>query len=394
MPRTLLFSRRLPRRLTVNRLSRARASLEAAGTEVADLTDSNPTNVGFHYPLDLLEPLGRKSGLLYVPEPLGLRCGREAVATYLEQLSIGVEASQVVLTTGTSEAYSMLFKLLCDPGQEVAVPQPSYPLFEHLARLEGVRAVPYSLEFHGRWAVDVDRLRAVISERTRAVLVVSPNNPTGSFASQADCRAIAAVCREHRLALIADEVFGVYPQAAEARGRSVLDDPAEVPTFVLGGLSKAVGLPQLKLAWIVVAGPKGPVEETLKRLSVICDTYLSVSTPVQQAVGKLLDRGFQVTTQIAHRVRDNYARLQRLVCAQPATTLLPSEGGWYAVVQVPSTQTEERLTLRLLEREHILVYPGYFFDFPREAFIVMSLLPEPDSFERSVHRVLAVAAVG
>ena len=388
------FSERLPRRLTVNRLARARASLAAAGADIVDLTESNPTRVGLRYPVDLLEPLGRASGLVYAPEPLGLRGGREAVAAYFQRLSIGVEASQVALTTGTSEAYSMLFKLLCDPGQEVAVPQPSYPLFEHLTCLEGVRAVPYPLEFHGRWTVDLDRLRAAVTERTRAVLVVSPNNPTGSFAAPDEHRAVSALCREHGLALIADEVFGVYPQTPAARGPSVLDEPAEVLTFVLGGLSKAVGLPQLKLAWTVVAGPAGLVDTALERLSVICDTYLSVSTPVQRAVGDLLERGIDVATQIAARVRDNHACLERLVCQQRATTLLPSEGGWYAVVQVPSTRTEEALTIGLLEREHILVHPGYFFDFPREAFIVMSLLPEPALFERSAARVLAVAAAG
>ncbi len=386
------FSTRLPGRRTTNRLARVQTRLKAAGTRITDLTESNPTRAGLTYPVDMLESLGRSSGLTYAPEPLGLRCAREAVSAYLERLSINVESSQIVLTTATSEAYSMLFKLLCDPGQEVAVPQPSYPLFEHLTRLEAVRAVPYSLEFHGRWAIDLESLRTAVTTRTRAVLLVSPNNPTGSFTTVEDLRAVTALCHEHGLALIADEVFGVYPHTAAARGPSVLDEPAETLTFVLGGLSKAVGLPQLKLSWTVVDGPENFVRESLDRLSLICDTYLSVSTPVQRAVGDLLDRGSEVTIQIATRVRDNYARLQRLARQQPATTLLPTEGGWYAVVQVPSTKSEEALTLELLEDERILVYPGYFFNFPREAFLVLSLLPEPTLFERAAGRVLAVTA--
>ena len=388
------FSTRLPRRLTTNRLARARDQLQAAGVEIADLTESNPTRVALTYPVDLLEGLGRSGGLAYAPEPLGLSCARNEVADYLRRLALDVESSRIVLTAGTSESYSMMFKLLCSPGDEVAVPQPSYPLFEHLTRLEAVRAVPYPLEFHGRWAIDLESLRAAVTTRTRAILVVSPNNPTGSFATTEDLNVVSALCREHGLALIVDEVFGVYPQASADRGPSVLDQPAETLTFVLGGLSKAVGLPQVKLGWTVVDGPGRLVDESLERLSLICDTYLSVSTPVQRAVGDLLDRGSGLTAQIANRVRRNYACLQRLVHQQPATTLLPAEGGWYAVVQVPSTQTEEALTLGLLERERILVHPGFFFDFPREAFLVLSLLPEPTLFKRSAARVLAVAAAG
>ena len=388
------FSTRLPRRVTTNRLARARDQLRAAGVEIADLTESNPTRAGFTYPADLLAALGNSAGLAYAPEPLGLDAGREQIAAYLSRLALDVESSRIVLTSGTSESYSMLFKLLCDPDQEVLIPRPSYPLFEYLTRLEAIRAVPYSLEFHGRWAIDLEGLRAAVTKRTRAVLVVSPNNPTGSFATREDLRAVSALCREHGLALVADEVFGVYPQASAVRGPSVLDQPAEALTFVLGGLSKAVGLPQLKLSWTIVDGPKDLVQESLERLSLISDTYLSVSTPVQRAVGDFLDRGSSLTAQIANRIRLNYACLQQLVDQQPVATLLPAEGGWYAVVQVPSTQTEETLTLGLLEREHILVHPGFFFDFPREAFLVLSLLPDPTIFTRSAARVLAVAAAG
>ncbi len=388
------FSTRLPKRLTTNRLARAQGSLRSAGVDVADLTESNPTRVGLRYPPDLLGALGGPGSLTYAPEPLGMGCAREAVAAYLRRHSLDVESSRIVLTSGTSEAYSILFKLLCDPGQDVAVPRPSYPLFEYLTRLEAIQTTPYRLEFHGRWAIDLEGLLAAITKRTRAVLIVSPNNPTGSFATATELEEVSALCRQHGLALIVDEVFGVYPLESPVRGPSVLDRPAEVLTFVLGGLSKAVGLPQLKVGWTIVAGPDELVDAALERLSVICDTYLSVSTPVQQAVGDLLDRGSELTTQIAERVRHNYACLQRLVLKQPATTLLPAEGGWYAVVQVPSTRSEEALTLGLLEREHILVHPGFFFDFPREAFLVLSLLPDPTLFERSAARVLTVAAGG
>ena len=387
-----MFSSRVPEALAPNRLAQASRRLRQEGCHVVDLTESNPTLVGLRYPPRLLAPLGDPGGVRYEPAPLGLESARRAVAQELGQAGPDVDPGRIVLTASTSDAYATLFKLLCDPGDGVLVPCPSYPLFEHLTRLEGVEAVPYALEFHGRWEVDVAGLRADQTEGVRAVLAVSPNNPTGSFVTPSEFEHITAACRARGLALIVDEVFGRYPMSGGRRGPSVLDRPPDVLTFVLGGLSKAVGLPQLKLGWVVVTGPDSVVEKALARLDLICDTYLSVGTPVQHAAANLLKAGASITDQIAKRVRGNYGCLARLSESYPTVTLLPTEGGWYAVLQVPGVRSEEQLVLDILEHDRVLVQPGYFFDFPHEAFLVVSLLPEPAVFETAMRRVLTTAS--
>ena len=385
-----MFSSRVPSNLDVNRLADAVTRLQAEGAAVTDLTESNPTRVGLAFPARLLDSLASPAGLTYDPQPCGLSGARDAVAGYLGRHGILVDPGQVVITASTSEAYTSLFKLLCDPGDAVLVPQPSYPLLEHLARLEGIEVVPYSLEYHGVWEINVDELRAKVGPRTRAVVIVNPNNPTGSFVRAAEVERVSALCRQRSMALIADEVFGFYPMDVTcSRGPSVFDVPREALTFGLGGLSKSIGLPQLKLGWILVDGAGKDVERAMRALAIICDTYLSVATPVQLAVRQLLIDGEVVTEQITERVRENYKTLERLVVAQPATRLLRVEGGWYAVVQVPAVRSEEELVLELLERERVLVHPGYFFDFPHDAFLVVSLLPHPPLFEEAAERVLA-----
>ncbi len=383
---------------------------------MTDLTESNPTRVGLHYPPDLLDCLASPADLRYEPSPRGLPCARHAVASWLASpprvagSSVAkpgedgegrgnsgarrpVDPDRIALTASTSEAYGCLFKLLCDPGDRVLMPQPSYPLLEHLARFEGVEPVPYPLVYHGSWRIDVAALREAAGPRTRAIIVVNPNNPTGSFLAADDHQALTAVCRERDLRLIVDEVFNRYPiDPFPGSSRSVLATPAEVLTFVLGGLSKAVGLPQVKLGWIVVDGPGREAETALDALDLVLDTYLSVSTPVQLAAERLLAEGASVTEQIRARIAANHRTLVRLVAQHPAAGLLRTEGGWYAVVQVPATETEEKLALELLEQDHVLVHPGYFFDFPREAFLVPSLLPEPDRFEPAIERLLARAS--
>ena len=386
------FSSRVPGRIACNRLAEARARLEVRGTPIIDLTMSNPTQVALDYPSALRRPFASVDGRDHHPESLGLGSAREAVASYLRQHDLDVDSRRVVLTASTSEAYGLLFKLLCDPGDEVAIPRPSYPLLEYLTRLESVVSVPYTLELHARWEVDVAALRSRVTSRTRAVVMVNPNNPTGSFVSRDEFREVSGLCRRHGLALIVDEVFGFYPLTPSGRGPSVLDEDPAVLTFVLGGLSKAVGLPGLKLGWVVLTGPSSQVATALERLELTCDTYLSVATPVQRALGALLDHGRHVTRQIAARVRQNHACLVRLVSDHPAADLLPVEGGWYAVMRVPATVSEERLALDLLERAHVLVHPGYFFDFPKEAFLVVSLLPELHLFENAARRVVSVSA--
>ena len=386
------FSSRVQGRIARNRLSEARARLAASGTPIIDLTASNPTQVGIEYPSDLMHRLDSVDGLDYRPEPLGVASAREAVASYLRRHDLDIDSRHVVLTTSTSEAYGLLFKLLCDPGDEVVIPRPSYPLLEHLTRLESIVAVPYALEFHAAWEVDLPGLRSRVTPRTRAVVMVNPNNPTGSFVSSEDLLEVSTLCCQQGLALIVDEVFGFYPLTTAYRGPSVLDEPPAALTFVLGGLSKAVGLPGLKLGWMVLTGPSEPVATALERLELICDTYLSVATPVQLALDDLFDKAQDVTRQIAARVRQNHGCLARIASDHPATGLLPVEGGWYAVVRVPATVSEESLVLDLLEHAHVLVHPGYLFDFPEEAFLVLSLLPEPHVFEPAVQRVLSRAA--
>ncbi len=407
-----MFSSRVPDGRTANRLSRTNARLRAGGVAVTDLTESNPTRVGLRYRPDLLQALASRAGLRYEPSPRGLPGARQAVASWLSRLPhragspgatpslegpehLGVAAprpvdpDRVALTAGTSEAYGCLFKLLCDPGDRVLVPHPSYPLLEHLARFEGVEPAPYPLVHHGSWRIDAEGLRAAAGPRTRAVIVVNPNNPTGSFLAPDDHEALKALCRERGLRLIVDEVFNPYPiDPLPGNTRSMLAAPADVLTFVLGGLSKAVGLPQVKLGWIVVDGPGDEVDAALDALDLLLDAYLSVSTPVQLAAERLLAEGASVTLQIRARIAANHRTLVRAAARYPAAGLLRTEGGWYAVIQVPATETEEHLALELLEQDHVLVHPGYFFDFPREAFFVTSLLPEPQRFEAGVTRLL------
>jgi aspartate/methionine/tyrosine aminotransferase len=389
-----VFSNRVSSDLTPNRLSATLARLRDERAAFDDLTESNPTRVGLEYPGRLLDALSHPAGLAYAPEPFGLPAARDAVVGDFRRRGMSIARDRVVLTASTSDAYSMLFKLLCDPGDEVLVPAPSYPLFEYLATLDSARPRPYQLEYHGQWSLDIDGLRRATTDRTRAVIVVSPNNPTGSYLKRAELDALALHCRAHGLALIGDEVFAEYVLDAEpARTTSVLAQ-RQALTFSLGGLSKGLGLPQVKLGWMVAAGPDDLVRPALERLEIICDTYLSVATPVQVGLPALLRDGAAIRTGIRDRVTRNYRALVKAAPAYPSVDVLPSEGGWYAVMQVPAMQSEESLVLQLLEHDHVLVHPGYFFDFSREAFLVLSLLPRPEIFDRAVARVLARVEAG
>jgi aspartate/methionine/tyrosine aminotransferase len=371
------FSQRLPPHADTNAISAAIAAVAADGAFV-DLTESNPTRVGFDYRSGLLAGLGGQAGLTYEPAPLGLPEARAAVAADARRRGVHVDPAHVVLSASSSESYAWLFKLLCDPGDAVLVPRPSYPLFEHLTRLEAVRAVPYDLEYHRRWQIDFSSIVAAPAA-TRAVLVVSPNNPTGSYLDLVELERLVAICRERDWALIADEVFADYPLDATSPVTDVAAR-AGVLAFSLGGASKALGLPQVKLGWMVAGGPPAQRDAALAALELIADTYLSVSTPVQQAAAGLLRGGAAIRGQIQSRIAHNLARARTLADAHPACELLRVEGGWSAVVRVPATRGEEALVLDLLEERRVLVHPGYFFDFPREAFVVVSLLPEEDSF--------------
>ena len=364
--------------------------LRAAGEPLIDLTLSNPTTASIAYPADLLAALGSSEGLRYEPSPLGLTRARESVSQV-----VGVPPDRIVLTASTSDAYSMLFKLLCDPGDDVLVPRPSYPLFELLAPLDGIHAVPYALDPHAGWTVDLGSVAAAATPRTRAILVVNPNNPTGSYLRRRDLDALAAFAAERRIAIVGDEVFYDFPLAsngARPPGAAHAIDQEAALAFSLGGLSKSAGLPQLKLGWMALSGPPDLVSEALERLELISDTYLAVATPVQLAAPKLLAAGLMIRSAILDRLRRNHERLQAEVSRHPSVRMLPVEGGWYAILQVPAVRSEEELALDLLDRDRVVVHPGYFFDFPREAFLVVSLLSPPDAFAEGVRRVVARAS--
>jgi alanine-synthesizing transaminase len=384
-----MFSDRVPSDLSHNRLAETLADLKRRNQPILDLTASNPTRAGFSYPRDLLAPLADPRGLVYTPEPLGVREAREAVAADFARRGLAITDERIALTASTSEAYSLLFKLLCGPGDEILIPRPSYPLFDHLSRLDAVSAVPYDLDYHARWSVDVGSLERAFTSKTRAVLLVSPNNPTGQFVDASEIAAIATLCREHDAAVISDEVFADYELASAGAASGLLLRRTDIVGFTLGGLSKSIALPQAKLAWIAMSGPEDSVADARARLELACDTYLSVSTPIQLAAAELLERGASVRQQIRTRVRDNYRTLHARAGQVPSCELLHAEGGWYAVLRVPSIVSEEDLVVTLLAEDHVLVHPGYFFDFPRESFLVVSLLPPAGQFSEAVSRILS-----
>jgi aspartate/methionine/tyrosine aminotransferase len=311
------------------------------------------------------------------------------VAADFRRRGVVISADRVALTSNTSEAYALLFKLLCDAGDAVLVPRPSYPLFEHLTSLEGVEAVPFDLVYEGRWVIDFSTLNSA-PQNVRAVIIVSPNNPTGSYVTAPELERLAALCRDREWVLIADEVFADYPLGVEAT-RTDIAARASVPAFSLGGLSKTAGLPQLKLGWIVVGGPAAYQTQALAGLELIADSFLSVNTPVQLALGELLERGSGIRRQIHDRICANLAALYECARSFPAADVLRVEGGWSAVLRVPSVLTEEQLILRLLDEQGILAHPGYFFDFPRESFVIVSLLPPNAVFSDAVCRLLRLA---
>ena len=381
-----MFSSRVPDDRRANRFAEALADARRAGG-LADLTISNPTRAGIPYPPHLLDGLADPAALDYAPSPFGLPAAREAVSADYARRGISVPADRIVLTASTSEAYSLLFKLLCEPGvSSVLTPAPSYPLFEHLTRLDGVEQRRYALDYHGSWTIDRGDLATVWSPDTRAVLAVTPNNPTGAVLTPADADELVARCAERHAALILDEVFCDYPLAAPFHDPPALASPACL-LFRLGGLSKTIGLPQAKLGWMAVQGPDALVAEALDRLELICDTYLSVSTPVQIAAPGLLTKGAVVRDGIAARVGGNYALLRRSLDVSGGAAVLEADGGWSAVIRVPAVRSEESLVLDLLERDRVVVQPGYFFDFAHEAFLVVSLLTEPEVFTRGLRAI-------
>jgi alanine-synthesizing transaminase len=350
-----------------------------------DLTQANPTRAGFDYPTrEIVDALRNSAARHYDPDPRGLRVAREAVATHYAARGLTLDPERILICSGTSEAYGFLFKLLCDPGDELLIPAPSYPLFDDLCRLENVQTRPYPLHYDGEWHIGFGELRESINERTRAIMVVSPNNPTGSYLKQAELHALEAL----DLPIIADEVFADYPLRSDpSRVHSALESSRAL-VFALGGLSKQAGLPQWKIAWLGMRGPDDRVREASARLELIADTYLSVATPTQHALPELLRLTRDVRLSIHARLARNLSALRNAVASCASVRLLDVEGGFYATLRLPNTRSEEAWVLELLEHDSVHVQPGFFFDFASEAYVVLSLLTDPGVFDPGLERLL------
>jgi alanine-synthesizing transaminase len=393
-----MYSSRLDWEVRANPIASILRGKRQDGISILDLTQSNPTQAAFEYPAaDLTAALADPRSIRYEPEPFGLPEAREAVAAYYAASGALVPADRIILTASTSEAYAYLFKLLCNPGDQILTPRPSYPLFEYLAGLEAVEAVQYPLFYDHGWHLDVAALRKHITDRTRAIVAVNPNNPTGSYLKQHELGELNALAEQHNLAIISDEVFSDYALRPDTGRVLVAANHCAALSFSLNGLSKIVGLPQVKLGWMVVGGAEPLRESALERLELIADTYLSVGSPVQLAARTLLGWRSNLQEQILRRLKRNLQHLRLFLPRARCAQRLEVEGGWSVTIQVPRIRSEEEWVVTLLREHNVLVQPGYFYDFESEAFLVLSLLTEPAIFDQGVDRLVAVlsqAAVG
>ena len=386
-----MFSKRTAWKLTPNRFSQAQAELRASGVEILDLSVSNPTRASLHYDeRTILSSLSQSEAMDYDPQPKGLLRARQAVAGYYRNDHQGydLDPESIVLTTSTSEGYSYVFRLLCNADDEILVPKPSYPLFEFLADLQDVRLVPYPLLYDHGWQIDLPSLYRAVSPRTRAIVLVHPNNPTGSYTKQPESADLSRFCEENGLALIADEDFLDYAHDGATRPSFAANH--ETLTFTLSGLSKVCGLPQMKVAWVVVSGSEERKKEAVARLEVIADTYLSMNAPLQLATPTLLNQRKRVQALLLDRARANLRQLDQQLARQKTCVRLEVEGGWYAVLRVPATQSDEDLAIDLLRKTSVLVHPGHFYDFPADGYLVLSLITPLEGFREGVSRVLDV----
>ena len=383
-PHRRTFSARTAWDISKTELAKSIEERRERGLPLLDLTASNPTHCGFTYDEPaILAALSNREALIYDPDPRGMLRARKAVAAYYADHGAVVDPANLLLTTSTSEAYSYLFRLLCDPGDEVLIAQPSYPLFDFLAQLESVRLVPYPLFYDHGWRVDSGSLRRQITASTRAIALVHPNNPTGHFTKDAEREELESLCAEHGLALIVDEVFLDYGIAGHT-GRSFACGPHPVLTFVLSGLSKIAALPQMKAAWIAAFGPEPDLSTALDRLEVIADTFLSMNAPIQWALPEWLTRRETVQSQISHRVESNLHSLDLLLASQSMISRLEVEAGWYVLLRIPALMPGEELAVRLLREHGLSVHPGYFFGFSGDGWLVLSLLTPEDDFRSGI----------
>lgn len=386
-----MFSHRTGWKLTPNPFTIALEEMRAGKHDLLDLTASNPTRVGLNYDSDtILASLSRPESLDYDPQAKGLLAARTAVAAYYRDQhdAYAVDPEHIILTTSTSEAYSFVFRLLCNPEEEILVPKPSYPLFEFLADLQDVKLVSYPLIYDHGWQIDFPSLYKAVTHRTRAVVVVHPNNPTGSYVHEEEHEALNSFCREYELAIVVDEVFLDYPHDGALRTSFAVNTGAL--TFTLSGLSKISALPQMKAAWLVASGPIQRVQPAIDRLDVIADTFLSMSAPVQWALPAMLDQRRSLQPLLLDRIRVNLEELDRQLAGQSSCRRLDVEGGWYAVLRVPATQSDEELAIDVLRKVNVIVHPGHFYDFAADGYLVLSLITQPEMFREGISRLLSV----
>ncbi len=380
-----MFSRRTSWPLAPNPFTLAHREALRSGREILDLTISNPTRAGFDYDESaILDSLRNSRSLEYDPQPKGLLSAREAVADYYNARGDKCGPENLVLTTSTSEAYSYVFRLLCNPGDEVLVPKPSYPLFDFLADLQDVKLVPFECIYDHGWQIDCPALESCLSDRSRAIALVHPNNPTGAYINQNERAQLNKLCGERGMALIVDEVFLDYTHDGKLRPSFVANHAAL--TFTLSGLSKISALPQMKLAWIAVSGPQSLL--AMERLEVIADTFLSVSAPIQLAASAMLEQRGGMQAQILSRVGANLSQLDHQLARQKSCARLQTQAGWYAVLRVPVTGSDEDLAIELLQERSVLVHPGHFYDFPRDGYLVLSLITPEEQFANGVARIV------
>jgi alanine-synthesizing transaminase len=383
-----MFSQRTNWKLSPNRYTEVLEEMRSSREHFFDLTISNPTQCGFRYDGQaILAAFQNVKSLSYEPEAKGLLAARLEVARYYEEdHRVKVDPESLILTTGTSEAYSFVFRLLCNPHDEILVPKPSYPLFDFLGDLQDVSLIPYSLEYAHGWSIDFESVLRALTPRTRAVLLVHPNNPTGSYVKPAEVEQLNELCRQRNLALIVDEVFLDYSLAN--RPRKTFAANRDALTFTLSGLSKVAGLPQMKVAWAATTGPEALTRPALDRLEVIADTYLSLNSPTQWAFPALFEQRHSLQPKLLKRIRANWDNLRSQVSGKPSCELLDTEGGWYAVVRIPGDHSDEDLSIELLRRAHVLVHPGHFYDFPSDGCSVISLITPCSDFQQGVARLL------
>jgi aspartate/methionine/tyrosine aminotransferase len=384
-----MFAKRTNWNLEPNRLSAALAAHRAAGKPLIDLTISNPTECGFQYDEEaILGALRNREALKYEPNPRGLAVARGAVARYYEERGSMVSSDDIFLTTSTSEAYSYIFRTLCDAGDEILIPEPSYPLFEFLADIQDVRLVRYPLVYDFGWEIEFHNVKQSFTPRTKAIIVVNPNNPTGNYCKPEDMRKLNEICAAQGVAIIADEVFLDFALGGDRQATFAANSGAL--TFTMSGLSKICGLPQMKAAWLVVGGPESLKKEAVARLEVIADTYLSMNAPIQWALPTLLGQRREFQKQVMARVKENLAELDRQLARQKPCSRLEVEGGWNAVIRVPATRADEDLALELLAAKGVYVHPGHFYDFPSEGFVVVSLISRVREFAQGIRDLLSI----